>query len=986
MLYLVMMVLAHPALAANDVAREGEIAAVSRVVTTDARTAAWDRFRAQQPNFREVVREDRITTMYGPAFGFAPTAREAADGFLVEHSRVFGVQPTDLRFERSFELMHGKFTAVQYVQSYEGVAVHQAGITVLVRHDVGNGIVLLSVDLHNLLNVALAPVADAPQVAVDVARSAHPNLTFTEPELVVFAGAAGPLYVWRFVGENDDLTAPEKYEFLVDAGPTPRLVRAESQIHYVDVNGNVSGQSTQGQGSDQCAPDGLEGLPYAWVGIQGGNNAYTQHNGDFVIPHGGSSPVTVESPIRGRWFRVQNQAGQNAVLTQQVTPPGPANFVHNPLQQEFTRAEVNGYIEANVVRDYTLLYSPNYPVIETQTEFPVNVNVSGSCNAFYNGSSVNFYRSGGSCPNMAYGTVVHHEYGHHLVASGGSGQGQYGEGASDTMGVVIFDDPRLAPGFFGNCNQPLRNADNNMQYPCGGPIHDCGQLISGCIWDTRNELIVTEPNDYRDIISTLWINSIPLHRGSEITPDITVHILTLDDDDGNINNGTPHYEEIDTGFGAHNMHAPPLALLQFNYPNGRPERVAPGGGDRVRVEVEGVVKVPEPGTGLLHYSTGEGFQEVALAIISPNVYDIVFPPIECGEYVQYYLTAETTDGDMVSDPYYAPDETYSALAATSVDVSFEDDFETNRGWGVINENLQDGAWQRAVPFGAGGGAPSRDYDGSGRCYVTGNRLLQDIDGGPTRLISPTLDMSSGAARIRYAVWFLGTPPDSLVVDVSNDGGITWTVVETISITSAWELHEHFVGDYVEPSANVRVRFSATDAGSNTTCEAGLDAFEVISLGCGTAESFQAAGYQVTRGEQTGGTLEDLFDSDDQYISIESRRANELAAASAELEVFGFAPVGDPVQIKLTVEASASAEPVRWRTELYNFRDGEWETVDEREATGGDNAVTLTVSSDVTRFIKAGTLEVRTRVGFIDFGVPFPGWGAKVDHVAFSVIH
>ena len=30
--------------------------------------------------------------------------------------------------------------------------------------------------------------------------------------------------------------------------------------------------------------------------------------------------------------------------------------------------------------------------------------------------------------------MVHHEYGHHLVNVGGSGQGQYGEGMSDVMG------------------------------------------------------------------------------------------------------------------------------------------------------------------------------------------------------------------------------------------------------------------------------------------------------------------------------------------------------------------------------------------------------------------------------------------------------------------------------------------------------------------------------------------------------------------------
>jgi len=112
----------------------------------------------------------------------------------------------------------------------------------------------------------------------------------------------------------------------------------------------------------------------------------------------------------------------NALLEQEVAPPGPVDFIHDPSQEEFTRAEVNAYIEANVVRDYVLRYNPDFPVVANQTDFPLNVNVDGQCNAYYDGSSLTFFRSGGRCPNMAYGGVVHHEYGHHLVSVVGSGQ------------------------------------------------------------------------------------------------------------------------------------------------------------------------------------------------------------------------------------------------------------------------------------------------------------------------------------------------------------------------------------------------------------------------------------------------------------------------------------------------------------------------------------------------------------------------------------
>ncbi len=265
----------------------------------------------------------------------------------------------------------------------------------------------------------------------------------------------------------------------------------------------------------------------------------------------------MKARLFGLDFKVDNQAGPNTVLTETVIPPGPADFLFNAANtNEFQRAEVNAYVEANVVRDFILAANPAYPVISGQRFFDINVNINDSCNAFYNGVSINFFRAGGGCSNTANTTVVHHEYGHHLVDSGGSGQGAYGEGMGDVMGLLLTDDPVSAYGFFNNCSTGLRNADNNIQFPCFGEIHDCGQLLSGSVWETRNELVITEPNDYIAILRDLAVNSVLLHSGSRITPQIATDWLTLDDDDGNIFNGTPHCNEIQTGFGEHNMAAP----------------------------------------------------------------------------------------------------------------------------------------------------------------------------------------------------------------------------------------------------------------------------------------------------------------------------------------------------------------------------------------------------------------------------------------------
>lgn len=524
------------------------------------RQAVLDGLAATYPEVQMYPLEDgRIGSLYGPAWGLAETASGAAEAFLAEFSEMFGVRYEELVLVDESPLMRDqRFTAFFYEQVKNGVPVDRAGITLLVRHDVGNGLVLVSADLYDLLDAALAAPTVSADAAVGLLAAVHPGFQFSEAELIVYPH--GPVtYAWRVVGEkNDGQSEHEKYEWTIDA-TSGAVLRQESLIYHVDVTGNVSAYVTQGIKSDLCGDEAIQALPYLRVSIIGGNSAYADEFGDFTIPHGGSDRVTVESTLRGRWFRVYNQSSGNARLTMDVVPPGPANFVHNPSQSEFTTAEVNGYLHANVVRDYAVAFSPYYADRLNHSEFPVNVNIRQSCNAYYDGSSINFFYRTSSCDNTAFSSVVYHEYGHHLVQVGGSGQGQYGEGASDTTSIAIQDDPGLAYGFYRNqCNSPLRSANNIRYYPCNGGSHDCGQLLSGCVWETRQRLVNSEPDAYLEIIRELWFNSIPLHRGQQITPQITIDWLTLDDDDGNITNGTPHYCEIAEAFATRRMDAPKI--------------------------------------------------------------------------------------------------------------------------------------------------------------------------------------------------------------------------------------------------------------------------------------------------------------------------------------------------------------------------------------------------------------------------------------------
>lgn len=282
-----------------------------------------------------------------------------------------------------------------------------------------------------------------------------------------------------------------------------------------------------------------------------------------------------------------------------------------------------------------------------------------------------------------------------------------------------------------------------------------------------------------------------------------------------------------------------VPYLNFDYPNGLPELVSPDGGTSFRVEVTGNAVEPQPNTGVLYYSDGGAYNEIPMQQVYANVYDAIFPAIDCGASVSFYISAETETGAVVTDPFEAPGVTYSAIAANDLIVVFEDNFENDLGWSVVN-NCSDGEWERGVPVGGGErGDPPTDYDESGSCYLTDNTYgNSDVDDGYTYLISPTMDLSGGDAMVHYALWFTnnyGADPDNDLFKVyvsDNDGG-TWIHAQTFGpVTQAGWTEESFrVGDFVTPNDQVKVRFEASDLNEGSIVEAGIDAFEVVMFDC-----------------------------------------------------------------------------------------------------------------------------------------------------------
>ncbi len=835
--------------------------------------------------------EAPAVTIAGPSLRRAESAEAAALAFAQAHAAERGLNLGHLRpvspprrFAQGLETDGGQFQLLTFQQVLtDGVKmaglgkvgeapVIDAELRVLVRDEPGYPVVLARSTLQPVKRV-LSARDGWPEIEVDdvliAAMGGQVEVEERAPCAWVTGGVALPAVrciVRR--GEPGDegyaraLVVVDASREAIGRTAAERLLLHRDLVSRAGATVQVSGLV-----ASDCLPAGIapmvveRPLAHARVTSSSTGAVYTDALGRVELPGPIAPGTIVSSLLRGRWFRVVSTESPDLATSGSVEPGGTLSLVHNVGGRSLAdTAQVNAYVAANEVRDWALRYQPEFPGLD-HYEMPIRVGLGSTCNAFYDGASLNFFRAGGGCANTAYCSIVHHEYGHHLVSMAGSGQGAYGEGFADVVAMLMRDDPGFAYGYHGDPAVPLRTAENLLTHPCVGEAHICGMVLSGAVWEVRNRLAVTEPEAYRDILTRLILSSVFLHTGAAISPEIVVDVLTLDDDDHDIFNGTPHYAQIAEGFAAHGLAAPPLPPVGLHFSSGVPHALSPDGASIVAEEVRLGGSISSL---TLHIEVDGAAVSVPAEEFAPGRFAVVFPPLPCGAQVFFRFEIVTDDGQVVANPMRlngtGSPAAYEAVVATAAPAITRDDFEQDIGWTVTNSGgLTDGAWERGVPAALGDrGDPLADFDGSGACWLTANRCCNsDVDNGFTTLTSPALDVSEalaggslGRVELSYARWFSnatsGAPrDDEFLVEISGDNGQSWMVLERIGpegpdVSGGW-VHRHFVisdltrpggGALIQQPGLVRLRFTASDTGVGSIVEAAVDALEIKAYACG----------------------------------------------------------------------------------------------------------------------------------------------------------
>lgn len=759
---------------------------------------------------------------------------------------------------------------VNFRQVTDGVPTWAGTVNVLFSKD-GR---LLAVDNSALPHAAQIPLAPensdsaALQVAQEhfAAETGYAAASWSRVDYVLYPAQLAPgkdavRGVPAFVFELDaglvGAAVPVKRQLFVAATGELRVLASRNLIYQADLTGNVSGWGQVGLLPDTFENESLHVMKDVRLTGTGVPTTYTDANGNFVIP-GIASPVTLTASLQGQWSRVNNDAGAESTVAVTVTPGSPATFTFNPSKSEQATAEVNAHHFTEKQRDWIKSLDASEDVVDFQRV--ENVNINQTCNAIYDGASTNYYLNGGGCVNTSYASVVRHENGHWLVDlfDTNASAGMH-EGGADCWAIYEGDDPIVGPEFFG-AGTNIRTGLNNTQFcgdtspGCYGEGHTDGEVIMGAAWKVRANLKASLPGTGGNVADHLLLAWFQVYDDGEIKSIIETHWLTLDDDNGNINDGTPHYADIDAGFKAQGFpgYTPPVFTITHT-----PLSIV--NSEAAVPVVANVAPIPPAITAsvTLNWTTDTGFSPVwhpvAMAPQGGNNWIGFVPGQTSPKVVRYYLQATTTGNVSDTFPKGAPGANVMYDVGTlTTQQSYDFEPVSDEGWTHVQVTKQDD-WHHNTPQGKSTDPPAA-YSGA-RCWGNdlGITIGSDNYNGEYQsdvnnyLQSPTFNFSGKTnLRLRFQRWLGVEDAFFDQARIELNGTQIWENEETAggvkhTLDQGWTPQDFDIGALANNNASVQFRFRLITDGGLQFGGWNIDDFKVVSLGPVQPTAFTAYG-------------------------------------------------------------------------------------------------------------------------------------------------
>ena len=511
--------------------------------------------------------------IYGHAMDLGATPTEDAEyeslsRYLVDaYQEMFGFDSSVLELDqvKHLDFLENigttKKVAVVFKQSVDGMPVSNASVSMLFDHN-GDLISIANDALPNVAGVDLIPsIPQSEAIRLAERHFGHLGALILDTEMLITPSRdkSRPVLAWTIELRGPEINGMPVQEVITVNARTGRVIRNETTVHsLVDLTGFVKGWGTPGLLPDKSSnPEQQFGLYWVNVSSSAGNDE-TDANGDWVIPYSGTTNVTVTADFGSdnRYAWVLNDTGGNSSRSKSATPGATTKLKFNNQKRQKKAAEVNCHRGLTHYREWIRSIDPTDNLMDFRTTCRVNIN--SSCNAFFDGSSINFYTSGSGCVNTCYSTVIAHEQGHYanVIYSSGNGGDGFGEGNADIWAMYSYDTPIVGQDFCGtNCN--IRTGNNTRQYcgscgaGCYSGVHANGEVLMGGGWKVRANLNATHGDATGDLIAdSIFLAWMQAYNNTTICSNIRTRWLILDDNDSDIDNGTPNDSDIDDGFAA----------------------------------------------------------------------------------------------------------------------------------------------------------------------------------------------------------------------------------------------------------------------------------------------------------------------------------------------------------------------------------------------------------------------------------------------------
>ena len=681
----------------------------------------------------------------------ANSAQVAAENFWRNNQDLLpaGVSAADMRLTRNTESMGVRYVA--YQQLLSGVPVIGTRNWLAISH--GRAVII---GVHSLpakkfdATPSIVSNDAAQRAAKALQERGIANGTAQDPILSALPVVVDGVVDYRLVYEVELKTGAGRWTAYIDAKKGDLFALKDERMWDNAAVHVMYNKDAKIPGQDRVAVP----APYLNLSIDG-SSVTSDWNGEF--PATGES-TSFSASVRGKYFNVVSSGGGGLTAEGTASPGNP--YIWDDGEEESAQAQLDAYRSSSIVREHCKSWGAAVDDLNLlDGNMRVNVNVNGSCNAFADGDTINFYGEAGGCNNTAsLAGVVYHEYGHnfHFAANVAGVDGGVSEGLGDVLSQSITKLSVVGPYFFVGDPKGIRDPEINKVWPDDrGEVHDEGLIIGGALWDLRKAYVAKY--GYVDGHFRADLAFVSSARNMNRTDTGLEAALLADDDNGNLADGTPNSCIIEREYALHGLaesNDMPIEMAHTTVDSAKPDEAIT---IEATVSVGNDDKCSKIGNVRIFYAIGtpDAWEEVEMDNTSGDDYSAAIPAQPAGTTVYYRVEAvKELSGESVNFPANRA-EPYYTIYIGELEEIFCDDFETaNSDW---THELLDGEsdgddWQVGAPGGQEGD-PEKAFSGS---KAWGNDLDDDglyVAGASSALHSPKWDLSKyGKVHLRFRRW------------------------------------------------------------------------------------------------------------------------------------------------------------------------------------------------------------------------------------------